>query len=123
MMLPPPDMAGVLDEFDQIIDRRGLIRVIPIAVCGFDQQIIGIFDGCRIAKNRPTRLPKVAAEHDLGGLLVFVDPNLDDGGAENMAGIAETTAHSGHWFQHVVIGDRTHLTQAIARVLHGIDGC
>src|SRR3546814_5043124 len=64
-----------------------------VAVRGFDDQQVGFLDARRIAHDRPARLPQVAAEHHFDRAIAFADPDLDDRGTEDVAGVAEATVH------------------------------
>src|SRR3546814_17892361 len=62
-----------------------------VAVRGFDDQQVGFLDARRIAHDRPARLPQVAAEHHFDRAIAFADPDLDDRGTADVAGVAEAT--------------------------------
>ena len=113
-------LQGALDDLDQFALACCHVLVRAVAIGGFDDQDVRVIDGCRIAQNRASRLAKVAAEHDLGRLRGFADPDLDDGRSEDVPRVAEAAAHPGMRRQFLVIGDGPHLAQAVLGIFHRV---
>ncbi len=114
-------VQGALDDLDQFVLVAAMILVRAVAVGGLHDQDVRLLDGRRIAQDRTPRLAEIAAEHELGGLAVFGDPDLDDGRAKDVAGVAEAAAHDRMWREFLVVGDGSHLAQTVARVLHRVE--
>src|SRR3546814_1135259 len=93
-----------------------------VAVRGFEDQQVGFLDARPIAHDRPARLPQVAAEHHFYRAIAFADPDLDDRGTEDVAGVAEATVHGTVRDEIAFIVHGLYLRQAGRHVALGVDG-
>ncbi len=85
----PPRVTRLGGDVEHLLRRLFPGPVISIAVGRFHQHEIGVVNIGRVAHDRRALVAEVAAEDELAFLAAFGQPQLDDAGAEDVAGVPE----------------------------------
>ena len=92
-----------------------------VTVGRFDQQHVGLLDGRHVTHNRVAGTADVAGENDFDFAARLRHPHFDDGGAEDVAGVAQAAAHTGLRVEFRVVGNGAQLRQARMRLRHAVE--
>jgi len=92
-----------------------------VAVGGFQQQIVRLRNHGWVPDDGRALVAQVAAEDDLDLLAVLSDPDLDDGGAENMPCIKEANPYLIIEGDLLAVGDSGEVSQTVPGVLRSIE--
>ena len=87
---------------------RALLSVEPVAVGGFDHQIVRLLHLLGVLEDGLIRIAHVTAEGDLSVLTVLRKPDLDGGGTEKMAHIGKADGHTVVHLHRRIVGAGAH---------------
>ena len=102
-----------------IIHPLGAVE--PVAVGGFDHEIIRLLDMLRVLQDRLVGVAHISAEADFPSLSILLQPDLDGRGAQEVAHIRHADADGFVDLDRLAVGAGAKLFQDSLRVFHGID--
>ncbi len=88
-------LQGIAHHKGKLLHRSLHALVQPVAIGAFHQQDIGLFYAGWVVQDWTPRHAQIAGEHELAGLLVLLDPDFNDGRAQNMPRIAIPDSNAG----------------------------
>ena len=115
-------IQGFLDTRGQlchIIHPLGAVE--PVAVGGFDHEIIRLLDMLRVLQDRLVGVAHISAEADFPSLSILLQPDLDGRGAQKVAYIRHADADGFVDLDRLAVGAGAKLFQDSLRVFHGVD--
>ena len=116
-------IQGGLDAAGQGRDIvHPLCAVVPITVGGFDHQILCVLHRLGVPEDGLVQVAHIAAEAELPGLAVFREPDLNGGGAQQMAHIGEADADAVIHLDNLAVGAGDHALHQPGHVLQVIQG-
>ena len=116
-------VQGSLDAAGQGRDIvHPLFAVVPVAIGGFDHQILGVLHRLGVPEDGLVQIAQVTAEADLPGLAVFRQPDLNGGGAQQVAHIGEADGDAVVHLDHLAVGAGDHMAHQPGHVLQVVQG-
>ncbi|OPZ61047.1 MAG: hypothetical protein BWY87_00070 [Deltaproteobacteria bacterium ADurb.Bin510] len=112
---------GIVDGLEQL-DLAGLERAVQtVAIGRFDENHVGLFDRGRVLHNQLVVAADVARKDQLDLAFVVRDPQLQDAGTQDVAGVFEACLHAGTDVEAVVGLLGVQVVDAFLSVFGGVE--
>ena len=113
-------IVAVGDGFRQFVKCRFFVLMITIAVRTLNEQIISLAGDDRIMHQERARTPQIPREDDTGRFAVFRYGQLQESGAEDMAGVLIGDGNARMGFEGFVVFHQTELIRDFTGVFNRV---
>ena len=115
-------VKGALQDFSQLVHIIRARAVQPVAVGGLHEHIVRLADIGGVLDDGLVQIADIAGKHQLGGSVTLGDPQLDAGGAQQVAHIHEPHLDARSQLDALFVVHTHEQLHGRLGVLHGIHG-
>ena len=115
-------VASGADHLGQFLPGVVPGTVRPVAVGAFHHHQVRFLNGSGITQDGRVPVAQIAAEHQLALLTPFAQPQFNDCGAEDMAGVAQPDLHTGQQGLALVVIQGLEAVHGGLGILHRVQG-